>query len=232
MGSEGSDMRQSNGDVPPAEISTASATNAKLSRYAEIAAAVMLSIATVATAWCAYQSTRWSGVQATSFAEASTARVESTRAFNEGMQLLSIDANTFLQYVEAFSEDKTDLLTFYETRLFRIDFLPYFEEWLATEPLENPDAPRNPFVNEAYRDTLFARSNELEIDAAAKFETAKDANQTGDDYVLATVLFASVLFFGGISSKFDSARIQVALVILAVLMFTFGVIQVGGLPIE
>lgn len=48
--------------------------------HTEIAAAILLSIATVLTAWCAYQATRWSGVQSIRYAEASAARVESTRA--------------------------------------------------------------------------------------------------------------------------------------------------------
>ena len=40
--------------------------------------------------------------------------------------------------------------------------------------------------------------------ASAKFETARESNRTSDDYVLALVFFASVLFFAGIATKFDA----------------------------
>lgn len=198
----------------------------------EIFAAVLLAVTTIAAAWCAYQSTRWSGVQANNYAEAGTARVESTRAFTRGMQFLSLDANTFLQYVEAFSEEKTALLEFYEARLIRLDFLPYFEAWLATDPLTNPDAPRNPFVDAAYQASLFDESDALELEAAEKFQTAKDANQTGDDYVLNTVFFASVLFFAGIASQFPSRRVQLGLFGCGVVIFVIVMARTIGMPIE
>ena len=198
----------------------------------EIFAAVLLSITTIAAAWCAYQSTRWSGVQANNYAEAGTARVESTREFNRGMQLLSLDANTFLQYVDAFSDDKTALLEFFETRLFRVDFLPYFDAWMATDPLTNPDAPRNPFVNPDYQSSLFAESDALEIEAGEKFQAAQDANQTGDDYVLNTVFFASVLFFAGIASQFPSRRVQLGLFGCGVVIFVIVMARTIGMPIE
>lgn len=201
-------------------------------RYTDIAAAVLLAIATVATAWCAYQSTRWSGVQATAFAEASTNRVESTRQFNLAVQLLSIDAGLFVQWVNAYAEGNDELLAFYENNLMRPQFLPYLEEWVASRPRENPDALRNPLINETYQQELLAESERLRIVAEGRFKDATSANQTADDYVLATVLFASVLFFAGISSKFERVRIQAALVVLAFLMVVFGAIQFGSLPIE
>ena len=49
-------------------------------RWVEILAAAILAFATVASAWSAYQATRWNGVQAVAFAEAGAARVESVRA--------------------------------------------------------------------------------------------------------------------------------------------------------
>lgn len=201
-------------------------------RYVDIVAAVILAIATVATAWCAYQSTRWGGVQATAFAEASSARVESSRQFNLAFQTLSIDADLFTDWVMAYSDGDAELQSFYETNLMRPAFLPYLEEWVASEPLKNEDALRNPIVNETYQQELMAESDRLRAQAEAKFEEATDANQTGDEYVLATVMFASVLFFAGISNKFERVKIQGALVALAGIMLVLGFIQFGSLPIE
>lgn len=200
--------------------------------YVDIVAAVVLAIATVATAWCAYQATRWSGVQATSFAEASSARIESSRQFNLAFQTLSIDADLFTDWVTAYSEGNQELQSFYETNLMRPDFIPYLEEWIASEPLQNENALRNPIVNETYQQELLAESERLRAQAEAKFDEATDANQTGDDYILATVMFASVLFFAGISNKFNRVRIQGALVALAIVMLVLGTVQFGSLPIH
>jgi hypothetical protein len=201
-------------------------------RYVDIVAAVMLAIATVSTAWCAYQATRWGGVQATSFAEASTARVESTRQFNLAIQTLGLDADLFTDWVDAYANGNTELQQFYETNLMRPEFMPYLEEWVASNPLQNVSALRNPLVNQTYQQGLLAESERLRAEAEANFEKATDANQTGDDYILATVMFASVLFFAGISNKFERLRIQGALVALGFAMLVAGIVQIAGLPVH
>jgi hypothetical protein len=198
----------------------------------DVVAAIILAIATVATAWCAYQSTRWSGVQATSFSQASAARIESSREFNQAYQILSIDADLFTDWVAAYADGDTPLLTFYETNLIRPAFLPFLEEWVESQPLENPDALPNPILNEQYRQELLAESSRLRLEAEAKFVQATDANQNGDDYVLLTVMFASVLFFAGISNKFERVKIQTALVILATAVLVIGFTQIASLPIH
>jgi hypothetical protein len=216
----------------PSSLKHEQHSTSMLRRYIDITAAIVLAIATVATAWCAYQATRWSGVQAVSFAQASTNRVESTRSFNLAIQVLSIDADLFTQWVIAYESGNAELQVFYETNLMRPEFLPYLEEWVASEPLLNSDALRNPLVNEAYQQELMAESERLREAAEERFVAATEANQTGDSYILATVMFASVLFFAGISNKFERVIIQEALVGLAFIMLVFGAIQIFQLPIH
>lgn len=69
-----------------------------------------------------------------------------------------------------------------------------------------------------------------QAEAAAK--EAVDANQTGDNYVLTTVLFASVLFFAGISTKFQRRRIKVALVALGLVAFVAGASILFTFPVH
>jgi hypothetical protein len=59
-----------------------------------------------------------------------------------------------------------------------------------------------------YRLRASAEATGLERAAAADSEQAKDANEHADNYMLGVVLFASALFFAGISTKLhtDSAR--------------------------
>jgi hypothetical protein len=198
----------------------------------EIFSAALLAVATLAAAWCAYQATRWGGVQQASFAEASAARVESTRAYNRGWQLVAIDADLFADYVEAVANGNSDLQSFYKDRMFRPEFLPVLGAWLTTDPLNNPDALRNPFVDETYLDELFSEAELLEQEAEAKIQQAAEANQTADEYVLDTVFYAMVLFFAGVSTKFSSKRIKLGLLGLGSVIFLIVVAQLIVTPIQ
>lgn len=204
----------------------------RMLRHTEVVAAILLAIATVATAWCAYQATRWNGVQATSFAEASTDRSESNREFNFAIQLQSIDIELATLWLEAYRADETEQMEFYEESLMRPDLQEHLDEWAAAEPALNPESSEHPLGDDQYAEELVAESERLQQEAAAKFQEARDANQTGDGYVLGTVIFASVLFFAGIASKFSSVRVQAGLVLLGFVMLGIGGIHIGTLPVH
>jgi len=82
----------------------------------ELIATVFMSIAIALSAYCAYEATRWSGVQAIAFATASTDRVEASKAASIASQQLSYDAGTLLNLSEAYIEGKTDIVTELGTR--------------------------------------------------------------------------------------------------------------------
>jgi hypothetical protein len=63
------------------------------------------------------------------------------------------------------------------------------------------------------------------------FLRASRANQTSDNYILLTVIFASVLFFGGVSGKFKSRIIDLAMLTLAFVLFTVGVVVMLRYPV-
>ena len=62
------------------------------------------------------------------------------------------------------------------------------------------------------------------------FADGNESNQVSDDFVLAAVLFASVLFFSGLAGTFDSLRAQLFLLILGAVMLVVGTIIVITLP--
>lgn len=199
----------------------------------EILTAIMLAITTVLTAWSAYQSTRWSGIQSREYARASTNRVEASRSFNLGAQKYALDTNTFSMYAAAYSAQNEPLTTFYHNNVMRLEFIPYLDRWLASDPLNAPagsNVLRSPLEDPEYLNTLFLESQELEAKADQYFADAQESNRTRDDYVLGSVFFASVLFFAGISSKFRTVKVRSILVVAGVVMLVIGLIQVAGLP--
>jgi len=58
----------------------------RFDRWVEFLSAVILSLATVATAWCAYQASLWDGDQADHYALASVASVRAAELSNEALQ--------------------------------------------------------------------------------------------------------------------------------------------------
>jgi hypothetical protein len=59
-----------------------------------------------------------------------------------------------------------------------------------------------------------------ELDALAdqEFWQANEANDRSDKYVLLTVIFASVLFFGGISTQFESRAIETGMLVVVMIV--------------
>ncbi len=122
------------------------------------------------------------------------------------------------------------LATFFEDR-FRKEFVPAFEAWLALPKAEGSAVPPGtPFSLPDYQLSKDAESQKLAARATAAFSAAKDANQTGDNFVLAAVLFASVLFFAGISTKFESVTIRGVMIGLALVTFLTGAVGMLLLP--
>ena len=197
-------------------------------RRVELIAAIMLSIATVVTAWSAYQATRWSGDQAEDYTSASATRTESVRASTEANRQVLIDVATFLNWLDAEQSGDHALADDIHARM-RKEFLPAFDAWHATAPAGSiPDG--TPFELPEYRLAAEERAKRLEAKAAALFEDGNQSNEVGDDFVLAAVLFASVLFFSGLAGTFDSLRAQLFLLILGGVMLLVGTVIVVTLP--
>jgi len=196
----------------------------------ELWSAALLAAATVATAYSAYEATRWGGVQATSFTEAGSARTESAKAESDGFTLVSIDANIFTQYAVAFSQDNDRLERILRDRFFRDEFMTAYRAWLMQRPLTNPKAAKLPFQLPEYRIAKLEEADRLSDKANRLFNKGREANQTSDNYILATIFFAAVLFFAGLSPKFKADRIAIAALGFGSLMFVAGLIRLGTLP--
>jgi len=200
-------------------------------RRVEFLVAVVLSLATVLTAWSAFEATKWGGVMAIRFSEANAARTESAQASATANAKRTVDVTIFATYLNGVAAGETELVTFIEER-FRDEFKPAFEAWIREEPRTNPDAPPTPFAMTEYRIAEDAESQRLARLADVRALQARGANQRGDNYVLLTVLFASVLFFSGISTKFTGVRIKQAMGLLAAVVLMAGMIVLATFPIE
>jgi hypothetical protein len=222
-------------ESPPPEIRDLlqrilSAVEPKRNRGFEIACAVVLSLATTASAWCAYQSKLWGGAQAARANAAVRASRQASVNSLAAAQMRAFDASMFIGYMEARFGSNRPMEEFLFRR-FRPDLKPAVEAWLKLDPLNSPDAPSSPFHMQEYvlKETLeTARQEEL---ASAAMAGARQARRYSDDYVLLTVLFASVLFFGGIARAFDSRRLRLVLTVLAFFLFLGNLAALVNMPL-
>jgi hypothetical protein len=199
--------------------------------WVELVSAALLAVAALAIAWSGYQASRWTGEQAKAFSRANAARVESVRWSNLADTQSGIDVATFTQWVDAYARNETELADFYRKR-FRKEFQPAVEAWIATRPLQNPDAPLTPFATPQYRLAASAESERLQAKAGAEAAAAAGYVQRATNYVLGVVLFSSALFFGGISSRTGNPRTRAVILGIGCLVLLGGLTWILTLPIS
>src|SRR5262245_25667333 len=114
-------------------------------RWLELAATILLALATVGTAWSAYQSRQWTGEQSQGYSRATADRIAVNRTAALANRQVQIDVATFIQWIDAHAQNDEALADFYRAR-FRDEFKPAFAAWLATDPFPNASAPAAPVV--------------------------------------------------------------------------------------
>jgi hypothetical protein len=236
-------MESHNDTQPEHKISNLWGSNDRV----ELVATIVLAVATILTAWSGFESGKWGGEQSVNFSEAGAARTESTRADTLAGQLTQIDVAMYIDWVTALSDElaegtiaAADLNPFTPVKgtvsgflynRFREEFLPAVDAWLETNPIDNPSAPKTPFTMDEYVVAKGVEADQLTALADEKAAAARTANQNGDNYVLTMVLFASVLFFAGVSSKMNRPRNRVIILGFGVFTLTVGLVILASLPI-
>ena len=214
----------------PHELSEPGEATTTRERWFEIAAALLLSLATLGIAWSGYQAAKWSGLQARRYTQASTARALANRASTAASQDRTQDLLNFNRWLEVTTSNQPALADLYQRR-FRPEFVPAFQAWLAQDPLNNPAATPSPLLVPEYHVADLERSDRLERQGTRHFENGKEATEHTDSYVLTSVFFASVLFFAGISMRFVWQKMRITVLVLATLTLAYGVVQIATLPV-
>jgi hypothetical protein len=197
----------------------------------EVVATALLAAATVATAWCGYQSTRWNGEQAKAASRTSALRIEAARAQGLAEAQTQVDVATFSQWVNAYARKETELAEFYFAR-FRKEFKPAVNAWLATRPLTTPNAPLTPFAMSQYRLAATAEATRLDAQAEESAATVQRNIQNASNYVLGVVLFAVSLFFAGMSAKLQTTYLRRVLLVFGVAVFIAALAWTATFPVS
>jgi hypothetical protein len=152
------------------------------------------------------------------------------RASSSAERFRQIDLVLFTNWLQSYASGNQTLAEFFEKR-FRPEFKLVFESWIATDPVNNPDAPHGPFAMPEYHLSLSDESIELEDLASSTFDQGKEANAVSDQYIYNTVVLASVLFLADITSRLNWFHARVAITIVAFGILLYGLYNIAIYPI-
>lgn len=199
----------------------------------ELIAGLILALAAVLAAWSAYQNARWGGHQAAATSMAATLRTSAAQATSIAAAELDVDVQSFIAWLGAASAGDPASAQAFRDRM-RDPFKVVFDRWLLTAP-PGVIPPGTPIDTDAY-DEMASEGARLAVQAndLADLEIAKaaQANQTGDNFVLVTVIMAMVLFFAGIATRFGDRRVRRGLVAMAGVLLVGGTLFMLSLPVS
>jgi hypothetical protein len=204
---------------------------ARLDHRLELAAALLLALSAIATAWSTYQSSVWRGKQSEAQSASIAARVESTRQAAIANRQAQIDVALFTQWVDAYAQNQGELASFYRRR-FRDEFEPAFNAWIAARPRTNPNAPLSPFAMPQYRLAASTQADVLESQAGEYSKLVARYVNRADSYMLAVVLYAIALFFAALSTRLRSRDVRIGLLVFGYALFLGATIWLGTQPVH
>lgn len=198
--------------------------------WIEIVSAGLLALATLMSAWCAFVAAQWHTESYDLYSQSNFSMVESAELNEKVDQQVIIDVITFTNYYNAFSEGDMERAIAYETRAFSPELDKAFAAWIARDPFNNPDAPSTPFEMGEYVKPFAEEAQREQDNSLELMKDARNAMENSDLYILLTIMFATVLFFAGISPKFKDPRIKSVLIILGACIFVSATVMFAVQP--
>lgn len=196
----------------------------------DLISTIILSLATVLSSWCAFQSSQWNGEQYFHIDDENIA--DNKRLQNEiaAVQRKAGESNYFLYYLNAIADGDTLKKEFLESR-----FPPHLKKaiiaWKATDPLNDPSAPVSPFLMEEYVAPEIIEARKFQEQAMAFKKAANQADRNADNYLLLSILIAMVLFFTGLSGITRSGKYQRMLLLTALIVLIMVIVLMLRLPV-
>jgi hypothetical protein len=199
-------------------------------RWVEPISALIMALATVSTAWCSYESARWTRQATALMNEFNNLERRSGLLSIQGMQAVTIHAAMFMQVLAAQQAGNEKLAQFYVDR-FPPDVRKAYDAWIAQKPFENANADPHPFVPNLYQMRGADEIEKANATAAQKVADSRAAGSISGQYLANTVLFAAVLFFANAASKFEQRRVRILGFLFAMAVFAFAVVRTVVLPL-
>ncbi len=194
----------------------------------QVLSTILLGLASVSSAWCAYQASLWSGIQTHGITLADSAQFAATREFVAMSRNMTLDVGVFLSYITAQQSGHQNQADFLR-RHARAELRPALEAWIADVQAGHVDAPL-PFARPEYR--LATQDQILALDerVGRAVAAANAANDHGDMFILHTVTLAISLFLLGAAGQARGRPAQIAALVLGSAVFALSMVSMARLP--
>ena len=161
----------------------------KRRRWVEPVTALLMALATLATAWCSYESAAWTRRSNRLLNEYNALDLQAGLLSLQGIQTATIHTAMFMQLLAAKEAGNDRLAKFYAER-FPADVWKAYDGWLAQKSFENPNADPHPFVPNLYEVRGTREAADASTKAAGVLEESRSAGNVSGQYLSKTVLFA------------------------------------------
>jgi len=196
--------------------------------------AVILGVAALLTAWASFQASEWSGAQADAESQSAISRSDAGRTTTDATQAEIIDAQTWQSWLLAVSTGAEARARFLQNR-FSPPLAAAQEQWLegvtvGPDGLPSTVPEGTPMDLAVYITPARIQANAYAAAAERQLADAGQAATNSTRFVLLVVLFALVLFFASVSTKFSSPKVQALLMLVSVILLVFSAIRLVVLP--
>lgn len=187
-------------------------------------AAIILGIAAVLTAWGTYREGITSSGVLRNYSEQQALIAEANDAYSQADAIASAEEQYFLSWAINTAEGNEGATDYLEAAM--SDEMVAAVVWWADQP--DDSRPPTPFVddNPDYAllpsQQLMAIGDDLVDQADARRLAAEAADATSDQFGLANVFFAVVLFIAGIAALVTRRSVQLGIILLSVGMLAAG----------
>jgi hypothetical protein len=190
---------------------------------------VLLGVASIGSAWSAYQVSQWNGVETDEARRSAALRIDASREYSLATQIVAYDAAAVSQFGQAVAAGNEELQDFLRQTIIRPGFEPVLQQW--RDEIDAGQEPTNLLEKESYLQELFAESDKLDAAALAATVRSEEAGDNADGYIRITLFFAMALFFAGITASFSSRLARIMLLSAAGITLVVAGVLLASYPI-
>jgi len=198
-------------------------------RVLEVVEVFLLAVVAIATAWSGFQAAKWDGEQSRLYGVATDARFQAEELDSLASSELIADGSLMTAWLQAHDAGDAELKDLLEKRMTPA-YKVAFDAWLATDPFENPNAPKGPAKMPEYRNPFRAKAKQVNETAQASFHEGTESRKHGEDYIRNTVLLAMVLFLAAIAQRFKDPLLRGTLNGIALVVMVVALVSLLNLP--
>ncbi len=199
-------------------------------RRTALITALVLSFATLTSTWCGYQATRWGDIASSSQAAADTTERKGAENTLAGLQLRTQDGLVILEYWRAVrqKDEKTAETLFLHMRPeLQAALKASLDAGILTDP-----TVAGPLTRPEYQLAVETAARAQREEAASLRAEAQTSGRIASEYILLTVMLASVFFFGAVASTFSQTWIRRGMTVITLLLFSAVLVRVVILPVQ